>query len=189
VRCNRLRGVCDKRRALLTAPEVSDVWSSVNVGGAGTTVRVGLYGRAGRNCRQRGRDRNRSERRRIVRRLGLRRDSESVNLPNPAHQWVPTGENLGHHPSLALRASYGWQATPHDPPGWLLRHKRAHRERRMVSTVAAQPRRWTARIIQILPMAASARGPRLVHRSAKPRRWKVDDAIQPAARLAESAYL
>jgi hypothetical protein len=32
---------------------------------------------------------------------------EVFDLAHPASQWVPSGTNLGHQPSLALRASFG----------------------------------------------------------------------------------
>ena len=50
-----------------------------------------------------------------------------IRVPQPAHQWVPSGTNLVHQPSLTPaneRVSYGWQAT------------------RRLPTVAAQQRRW-----------------------------------------------
>jgi hypothetical protein len=28
--------------------------------------------------------------------IGLSGEPEMIRLPQPAHQWVPTGENLGH---------------------------------------------------------------------------------------------
>ena len=37
----------------------------------------------------------------------LRGSLEVFDLAQPAGQWVPSGPNLGHHPSLALRASFG----------------------------------------------------------------------------------
>jgi hypothetical protein len=36
---------------------------------------------------------------------------EALGFPEPIGQPVPSGENLGHQPSLTLRASYGWQAS------------------------------------------------------------------------------
>jgi hypothetical protein len=32
--------------------------------------------------------------------IALRGCLEIFDLPHPAGQWVPSGENLGHHPSL-----------------------------------------------------------------------------------------
>src|SRR5207248_2397478 len=55
---------------------------------------------------------------------------------------------LVHHPSLALRASFGWQATLHNSPGWLPDAASSLDTRRM-STVAAKPRRWTATAVGV----------------------------------------
>jgi hypothetical protein len=54
------------------------------------------------------------ERRVSVYQTALRSSLEILDLAHPAGQWVPSGTNLGHQPSLTLAnesVSYGWQAT------------------------------------------------------------------------------
>jgi len=48
---------------------------------------------------------------------GLRRRRKALRVPEPICHPVPSGENLGHHPSLALRASFGWEDLKNVPVG------------------------------------------------------------------------
>src|SRR5262245_26184358 len=43
-----------------------------------------------------------------VERTALRSLLGVFDLAHPIGQWVPSGENLGHHLELALRAIFGW---------------------------------------------------------------------------------
>jgi hypothetical protein len=65
------------------------------------------------------------------------------------HYMVPTAAVLIHHPSLACSRvrAYGWQAVLRVRLRRRFSSERAHvPDRRRVSTVAAQPRRWRAAV-------------------------------------------